>query len=95
MDDDDLVIVMFEQDLNRIENINLLTVEDITRVCNNTRRPGGMVLDEDGDLVVNRGYQMSLVLKKRLKQFWFFIWYAYMTQREPDFATGDGVPDLA
>jgi hypothetical protein len=50
VDDVELVIAMFQQDLNTIENINLLTVDDITRVRNNIRRPGGMVQDEDGDI---------------------------------------------
>jgi hypothetical protein len=95
VDDDDLIIALLQQDLNTIESFNLLTVEDIATACNNIKRPGGMVVDADGDLVPNRGQQVSAVLEKRLKQFWFYIRYAYMTQRVPDFVTGDGVPDLA
>jgi hypothetical protein len=95
IDVDELIIALFQQDLNTIENYNLLTVEDITTACNNIKRPGGMLLDADGDLVPNREQQVSAVLEKHLKQFWFFIRYAYMTQRVPDFETGDGVPDLA
>jgi hypothetical protein len=95
LDDDDLVIALFEQGLDTMEGYNMLMLDDITRVCSNVRRPGGMIMGEDGEFVVNRGQQVSAVLEKRLKQFWFFVRYAYTTQRDPDFQTGDGVPELA
>jgi hypothetical protein len=69
IDDDELIIALLQQDLNTIENYNLLTVEDITRACGNIKRPGGTIVDADGDLVPNRGQQVSAVLEKRLKQF--------------------------
>jgi hypothetical protein len=78
-----------------LDGYNELALADITTACANIRKPGGMVVDEDGDLVPNRGQQVSVLLEKRLKQFWFFTRYAYMTQREPDWATGEGVPELA
>jgi hypothetical protein len=91
LDDDDLVIALFEQRLDTMEGYNMFTLDDITRICFNVRKPGGMIIGEDGELVVNRGQQVSAVLKKRFKQFWFFVRYAYMTQRDPDVQTGDGV----
>jgi hypothetical protein len=48
LDDDNLVIALFEQGHNTMDNYNQLTVEDITRICFNIRRPGEMVMDEDG-----------------------------------------------
>jgi hypothetical protein len=95
LDDDDLVIALFEQRLDTMKGYSMLTLDDITRIRSNVRRPGGMIIGEDGELVVNRGQQVSAVLEKRLKQFWFFVHNAYMTQRDPDFQTGDGVPELA
>jgi hypothetical protein len=95
LDDDDLVIALFEQGLDTMEGYNMLTLDNITRVCSNVRRPGGMIMGEDGELMVNRGQQVSAVLEKKLKQFWFFVHYAYTTQRDPDFQTGNGVPELA
>jgi hypothetical protein len=95
IDDDDLIIALFEQGLDSLENFNLLTLADMTRVCDTIRKPGGMIVDDDGDLVPNRGQAVSAVLEKRLKQFWQYVRYAYMTQRTPDFLSGDGVPDLA
>jgi hypothetical protein len=73
VDDDDLVITLFQQGLNTTKNFNQLTIEDITRVCNNIKRPGGMVQDEDGNMVANRGQQGSAVLEKRFKQLWLFV----------------------
>jgi hypothetical protein len=95
LDDDDLIIALFQQELDTLDGYNQLTLENISRACSNIRKPGGMVKDEDGDLVPNRGQQVSVLLAKWLKPFWFFVQYAYMTQREPDFQTGDGVPELA
>jgi hypothetical protein len=73
IDDDDLIIALFEQGLDSLESYNLLTLDDITRVCNTIRKPGGLILDDDGDYVPNRGQAISAVLEKRLKQFWFFV----------------------
>jgi hypothetical protein len=87
IDDDDLIIALFEQGLDSLENFNLLTLTDMTRVCDTIRKPGGMIVDDDGDLVPNRGQAVSAVLEKRLKQFWQFVRYAYMTQRTPNFLT--------
>jgi hypothetical protein len=95
VNDDDLMLALFQQGLDTLESFNSLTVEDITRICATVRRPGGMIVDEFGDLIPDRGQQVSAVLEKRLKQFWFYVRYAYMTQRVPDFVMGDGVPELA
>ena len=95
IDDDDLVLALFDQGLDTIDNYNLLTMDDITRICNNIRKPGGMILDADGDFVPDRGQAISTILEKRLKQFWFFLRYSYMTQRIPDFADVADFPQLS
>jgi hypothetical protein len=94
IDDDDLIIALFEQGLDTMESINMLKPEDIIRICSINRKPGDMILNEEGDLVPNRGQPVSAMLEKQLKQLWFFVRYAYMTQRLPDFETGDGAPEL-
>jgi hypothetical protein len=53
-----------------------------------------MIIDEDGDTVPNRRQPLSAPDEARLKQFWYYTRYVYMTQRTPDFDTGDGVPEL-
>jgi hypothetical protein len=37
LDDDDLVIALFEQGLDTMEGYNMLTLDNITRVCANVR----------------------------------------------------------
>jgi hypothetical protein len=59
IDDDDLVLALFDQGLDTIDNYNLLSVDDIVRVCNNIRKPGGMIVNDDGDLVPDRGQAVS------------------------------------
>jgi hypothetical protein len=95
IDDDDLVLALFDQGLDTIDNYNLLSVDDIVRVCNNIRKPGGMIVNDDGDLVPDRGQAISTILEKRLKQFWFFLRYSYMTQRIPDFTDVADFPQLS
>jgi hypothetical protein len=94
IDDDDLIIALFDQGLDTMESINILKAKDITTICSIIREPGGMMMDEDGDLIPNRGQPVSAMLKKQLKQLWFFVRYAYMTQRLLDFDTREGVPEL-
>jgi hypothetical protein len=92
--DDDLIIALIEQGFSTMDNINTLELDDITRICNIIRKPGGMIIDEDGDTVPNRGQPLLAPDEARLKPFWYFVRYAYTTQRVPDFATEDGVPEL-
>jgi hypothetical protein len=70
---EDLVLALCEQGLDTIDNYNLLTIEDITRICSTIRKPGGMFVDDDGDWVPDRGLAVSAIEEKRLKQFWFFV----------------------
>ena len=77
--DQELLLALLDE-LDTMDAYNLLAVEDITRTCATIRRPGGMIVDDDGDLVPNRGINVSAVLEKRLKQLWFYFRYAYMTQ---------------
>jgi hypothetical protein len=94
IEDDDLIIALIEQGFSTMANINTLELDDITRICNIIRKPGGMIIDENGVIVPNRGQPLLAPDEARLKQFWYFLRYAYMTQRIPDFETGDGVPEL-
>ena len=82
--DQELLLALLDE-LDTMDAYNLLAVKDITRTCATIRRPGGMTIDDDGDLVPNRGLNVSAVLEKRLKQLWFYFRYAYMTQRVPNF----------
>jgi hypothetical protein len=94
IDDDDLIIALFQQGYDTMANINTLELEDITRICNIIRKPGEIIIDEDGDTVPKRGHPLLAPDEARLEQFWYFVRYAYMTQHVPDFETGDGIPDL-
>ena len=49
IDDDDIIIALFEQGLDTIDGYNALRKDDIVHVCNNIKRPGGMIVDEDGE----------------------------------------------
>jgi hypothetical protein len=90
-----LVLALFDQGLDTIDNYNLLSMDDIVRICTNIRKPGGMIVNDDGDLVPDRGQAVSTILEKRLKQFWFFLRYSYMTQRIPDFTDVADFPQLS
>jgi hypothetical protein len=79
LDNDQELLLALLDELNTMETYNLLAVKDITRICTTICKPGGMVLDDDGDMVPNRGLHVSAVLEKRLKQLWFYFCYAYMT----------------
>jgi hypothetical protein len=94
IEDDDLIIALIDQGFSTMANINMSELEDITRICNIIRKPGGMIIDEDGDTFPNKGQPLSTPAEARPKQFWYFARYAYMTQRVPDFGSGEGVPEL-
>ena len=94
IDDDDIIIALFEQGLDTIDGYNNLELEDIPRVCNNIRKPGGMMVDEDGDMVPNRGTPISVLIEARLKMLWLYCRYCNITQREPDFDDDEDVPTL-
>ena len=61
--DQELLLALLDE-LDTMDAYNLLAVEDITRTCATIRRPGGMMIDDDGDLVPNRGLNVSAVLEK-------------------------------
>ena len=94
IDDDDIIIALFEQGLDTIDGYNNLELEDIPRVCNNIRKPGGMMVDEDGDMVPNRGTPISVLIEARLKMLWLYCRYCNITQREPDFDDDEDIPTL-
>ena len=94
IEEEETITALFEQGLDTMDGFNHLRLEDISRICSNIRRPGGMMVDDNGDLVPNRGTPISVLIETRLKQLWFFFRYAYMTQREPDFADDMDVPTL-
>jgi hypothetical protein len=49
-------------------------------------------VDPNGNLVPNRGTPISVVEEKRLKQFWYYCRYCYMTKRIPNFNDPDDIP---
>jgi hypothetical protein len=95
LDDDQELLLALLDELDTMETYNLLAVEDITRICATICKPGGAVLNVDGDMVLNRGQHVSAVLEKRLKQVWLYFRHVSMTQRLPDFEGEEEVPSLA
>jgi hypothetical protein len=61
IDDDELMLALFELGFDTMKNINMLKAADITRICSIIRKLGGMVMDMDGNLSVvpNRSSQCS------------------------------------
>jgi hypothetical protein len=95
INDQALILDLMEQGLGLMAGYNQLTAEEVVRICQNIRRPGGTVEDEDGNTHPNHGTQVTILEEKRLKQFWYYRWYCYMTQRIPDFADADQIPTVS
>ena len=94
IDDDDIIIALFEQGLDTIDGYNALRKDDIVHVCNNIKRPGGMIVDEDGEWAPNRGTSISVLIETKLKHLWLYCRYCQLIQRQPNFANDDDLPTL-
>ena len=57
------VTALQEQGLNSVDDLLDFTDEDITQICRNCRRPGGVLPDGTPDPGVNVGHAMALKLK--------------------------------
>ncbi|MGL5934462.1 MAG: hypothetical protein ACRCZI_02445, partial [Cetobacterium sp.] len=94
INDEVLILDLIDQGLGSMSGFNQLTADDVTKICQNIRRPGGLLEDDNGNAQPNRGTQVTILEEKRLKQFWYYCHYCYMTQRIPDFGDVDQIPTV-
>ncbi|MGL5936684.1 MAG: hypothetical protein ACRCZI_13805 [Cetobacterium sp.] len=92
--DQALLLELHSQGLKSMSGFNQHTEHEIALICQNIRRPGGTVEDDEGNTHPDRGVQVSVLDEKRLKQFWYYCRYCYMTQRIPNFGDAQQVPSL-
>jgi hypothetical protein len=92
--DDALLLELNTQGLKSMSGFNQHTEVEIALICQNIRRPGGTYEDDQGNTHPDRGTQVSVLDEKRLKQFWYYCRYCYMTQRIPDFEDANQIPSL-
>jgi hypothetical protein len=92
INDDALLLELNSQGLKSMSGFNQHTMEEIGMICQNIRRPGGTIEDDEGNTVPDRGIQETVLDEKRLKQFWYYCQYCYMTKRIPDFDDANQIP---
>ena len=79
--DNDARNALTNQGLDDWDSFLTVTDQDIQDICKNIRSPGGLVTNQDGDLVPNRGINIGFVFEKRLRQLRYFICHCYRIQR--------------
>jgi hypothetical protein len=82
---------LLTQGFGTMAHFDRINLSDVSHMIASIRRPGGTI----GNLnLPNRGTGIAPELEPLLKQFWLYTRRLYMTQRTPNFVTGEGVPSL-
>jgi uncharacterized membrane protein YgcG len=68
-----------QQGILTFRNLQSISRKDISTVCMNIRKPGGMELDGAGVLVPDRGTAVPALLELNLQKLWYYARYSYMT----------------
>jgi len=77
--DGDLRNALMDEGLENWTAFRTLGVDGIEDLCNNVRKPGGMIL-MGGNMVPNRGHAVSIMIELKLKQVSYFATYVWVTQ---------------
>ena len=88
---EDTMVALLTEGFGTMAHFERINLEDVSNMIATIRKPGGTI---DGGLLPNRGTAISADLEPLLKQFWLYTRWLYMTQRVPNFVTGEGVPTL-
>ena len=74
------------QGVDSIENLRLMTDNDVESLCAVIRRPGGTIADGQGNQVPNRGVNISILAEKKLKLAVYFVKHKKRCSEDVDFA---------
>ena len=88
---EDTMVALLTEGFGTMEHFERIHLDDISNMIATIRKPGGTL---DGGLIPNCGTAVAPELEPLLKQFWLYTRRLYMTQRVPNFVTGEGVPSL-
>jgi hypothetical protein len=78
-----------EQGLNAFDAFATLEEEDIKRICDTIRKPGGIIINPNAAIagqpptIPNPGVAIGQVYKKRLKMLRYFVFHMTRIQRVP------------
>jgi hypothetical protein len=94
VDNEDTMVALLTQGFGTMAHFDRISLEDVTHMIASIRKPGGTIDIGGGFNIPNHGTGIAPELELLLKQFWLYTRRLYMTQRTPNFATGEGVPTL-
>ena len=94
VDNEDTMVALLTQGFGTMAHFDRISLEDVAHMIASIRKPGGTIDIGGGHNIPNRGTGIAPELEPLLKQFWLYTRRLYMTQRTPNFVTGEGVPSL-